>query len=155
MVYHIYLFKSKVGMMRRTLPALVVDRERNCREVRMETQCRLTSSTGIKTSGSLMPGSSLSADLEHSTIWATFPGITQPRCTIKHQCIKTQLRTQSISSKKMGSRDRVPVLASEPREGCGLVLAINITYRSFRLLATSSPVCMILKWPGPTGNTVH
>lgn len=43
-------------------------------EMKMETQFRLTESAWIKTSGSLMPDSSLSAYFKHSTIWGRVSG---------------------------------------------------------------------------------
>lgn len=48
--------------------------------------------------------------IKPTTIWGNFPGVIQSPLHKKHNYIKSQLRVDVISSIKMISRDRHPVL---------------------------------------------
>lgn len=64
----------------------------------------------------------------------------QSQCTRERNYIESFCHFV-IYSKKMDSRDLGPVLALGPKEGSGLILAIQVVWRSLGLLATSSPGC--------------
>lgn len=60
---------------------------------------------------------------KHSTLWGSV--YYNPWCTRKHSYIKTQLWVSVISSKKISSVDRLPVLAQSPKKESSLVSVIQ------------------------------
>lgn len=61
----------------------------------------------------------------HGTIWKSPPVSYSLQCMRKCYYIEAQFSVHVISSMKLGSRDRLLVLASGPREGSGLVSDIQ------------------------------
>lgn len=99
------------GVMKETLQVVMAGREANCGEAQIDI-INLDQDSGESEARQFIPSI-------HSTIWESFPVSHSPQCTRKCNYIEAHLRVHAISSKKMGSRDRLSVLAS----GLGMDLA--------------------------------
>lgn len=77
----------------------------------MKTQFKLTSSAWIKPSRESEARWFIVRIFNPSYFRKKFPGTIQSQVHKKHNYTETQLRVHLISSKKMGSPDRLPVLA--------------------------------------------
>ena len=82
----------------------------------------MTSLAWTRTLETLKPGSLLPA---HTVQSGSFSVPDNPQCMRKCDYMEAQLRVHVMSSKAMGSRDRLPVFTSGPREGSGLVFEIH------------------------------
>lgn len=78
---------------------------------------------------------------KHSVLWGKVSWYTIPSTQGSIIIFKILLGVHAISSKKIGSRNRLAIVALGPKEDSGLVLVVQIVQKSFGLFATSSPGC--------------